>query len=145
MGEPLKRNGMRYLQTMNSLNASMNAKQSIVLSVAAVVLLLSALFPPWLYHCEWRSFSAGYHFFVSPPRIDAICISSDPLPAPPPTVHLNVNRLVWQIIVVIVGGVGLFLILRTPRTTLSVVTAVFIIGIGAVGSMFLGLMIHFER
>lgn len=123
----------------------MNAKRWIILSVAAVVLSLSALFPPWLYQCDWQSFSAGYHFFVKPPKIEAICLNSDPLPGPPPTVHMNVNRLVLQSIVVVVITAGLLLILKTPRTSLSVVTAVLISSIAVVGLLFLGLMISLRE
>jgi hypothetical protein len=129
----------------NSLNPIMNKKQWIILSVAVVVLSLSAMFPPWLYQCDWRSFSGGYHFFVRSPKIEAICLNSDPLPGPPPTIHMNVDRLVLQSVVVVVLTVGLLLILKTPRTNFSIVTAAIIGSIGAVGLMFLGLMIHFEK
>jgi hypothetical protein len=115
------------------------------MSLAVIVLSFSVLFPPWLYQCEWRSFSAGYHFFVKSPMVDALCISSDPLSGPPPSVRMNIHRLVWQSIVVIVLSIGLVLILKLPRTNLSVVTAVLIIGVGAVASMYLGLIIQFER
>src|ERR1044072_2799398 len=101
----------------------MNAKQWIVLSVAAGVLSGSALFPHWLYQCQWREFSAGYHFFMKPPKIDSRCTTSDPLPGPPPTLHMNVRRLIWQSIDIVVLSVGLLLIVRTPRTNLRVVTA----------------------
>ena len=126
----------------------MSGKQWTILSVAAAVLSVSALFPPWLYKCEWQEFSAGYHFFMKPPeplKIDSRCTSSDPGPGPPATLHMNIHRLVWQNIVVIVLSVGLILIARTPRTNLSVVSAVLILSLGVVGSMFLGLMIQFER
>ena len=123
----------------------MNGKQWIILPVAAAVLSVSALFPHWLYKCEWREFSAGYHFFMKPPKIDSRCITSDPLPGPPPTLHMNIHRLVLQSIVIIVLSVGLLWIVRTPRTNLSVVSAVLILSLGIVGSMFLGLMIQLER
>src|SRR6476659_9995904 len=128
----------------NSLNPIMNKKQWIIQAVAVVVLSLSAMFPPWLYRCDWQSFSAGYHFFVKSPKIEAICLTSDPLPGPPPTINMNVDRLVLQSVVVVVLTVALLLILKTPRTNFSVVTGALIGSIGAVGLMFLGLMIHFE-
>ncbi len=126
----------------------MRGKQWTILSVAAAVLSVSALFPPWLYKCDWREFSAGYHFFMKPPaplKLDSRCNSSDPGPDPPATLHLNIDRLIWQSIVIIVLSVGLILIVRTPRTNLSVVSAVLILSLGVVGSMFLGLIIQFER
>jgi len=122
-----------------------NRKQWSVLAFAAVVFSISALFPPWLYRCENGLFySAGYRFFAKPPEIKNICQSSDPLPAPPPPVLRNGNRQMVQGLIVIVLTTGLLLILRSPRTNLSVVLAVLIIGIGTVGLLYLGLMIQFE-
>jgi hypothetical protein len=49
----------------------MNRKQSLVLLAGLSLLILSELFPPWLYEDENTSAvrSAGYHFVTSPPKV----------------------------------------------------------------------------
>jgi hypothetical protein len=110
-----------------------------------VICSVSVLFPPWLYRCEGGfSYSAGYHFFAEAPAIKNVCPTSDRLPAPPPSVVRNGSRQGVQGIIAIVLAAGLLLILRTPRTNLSVVIAVLIICTGVIGLLYLGLMIQFE-
>jgi hypothetical protein len=121
----------------------MRKRQWTVLGIAAGIFLLSAIFPPWLYTCESMSYSAGYHFFANPPEPKDICRSSNPLPAPPPTVLRNGDRQTVQAIIIITLSAGLLLLLRIPRTNLSLVLAVLIICIGAVALLCLGLMIQF--
>jgi hypothetical protein len=123
----------------------MNKPQWIILASAMVIFALSVLFPPWLYRCEGGfSSSAGYHFFSEPPAIMNVCPTSNPLPAPPPSVVRNGSRQGVQVIIVFILAAGLLLILQTPRTNLRVVIAVLIICTGVVGLWFLGLMIQFE-
>lgn len=64
-----------------------------------------------------------------------LCTTSDPLPGPPATVHINVSRLIYQCIVIAILGAGLLLMLKVPRTTLSVIIAALILGVGVIGSM----------
>ena len=50
-----------------------------------------------------------------------------------------------QGLTIIVLTTGLLLALRSPRTYLSVVLAIWILGIGTVGLFYLGLIIQIER
>ena len=136
---------MRFQALFGIRLSEMNKPQWAVLTSAIAISLVSILLPPWLYRCEGSfSYSAGYHFFAKPPEIKNVCISSNPLPAPPPTVVRNGNRQSVQGLVLMVLTAGIMLILKTPRTNFSVVLAVLIISIGIVGLMYLGLMIRFE-
>jgi hypothetical protein len=115
----------------------------LIISIAAVLLVLSVLFPPWLYRCDkWPSFPAGYHFLLKRPETKRLCPSSEPLSGPPASVQLNSARLVHQLIVVGLLAGGFLLILKTPRTNLSVVGAILVLGIGAISLMLLGLEIQ---
>ena len=106
------------------------------------ILVLSELFPPWLYICENSMYPAGYHFLAKPPEIKAICPSSDPLPAPLPTVMENSRRLLVQRMIVIVLTAGLWLLLRSRRTSLSVLIGFLAICAGVVGLLYFVLMVR---
>ena len=120
----------------------MNTKQWILVLVATATLVLSELFPPWLYKCDYLLYPAGYHFLTNPPDPEAICINSDPLPAPLPTVLKNSSRLLVQRMTVIVLTVGLWLLLRSRRTRLSVLIGFLATCAGGVGLLCFGLMVQ---
>jgi hypothetical protein len=120
----------------------MNNQRWTVLFLAAVLFCLSELMPPWIYRCEsGHGYPAGYHFFLKPPAPKAICISSDPLPAPLPAVFKNSLRLDAQRTVLISLTLGLLLVLRKPRTKPYVITGVLTLCVSAVSLLYLGLMI----
>ena len=120
----------------------MNTKQWTVLLVAMAIFLLSELFPPWLYNCKGATYPAGYYFLTKTPAIKAICPSSDPLPAPLPTVLEDSNRLLLQRMIVIALTLGLWLLLRTRRTNLSVLIGFLATCAGLVGLLFFALMVR---
>ena len=121
----------------------MNTKQWTFLIVVVGLLCLSEVLPPWLYRCDrGDGYPAGYHFFVKPPAAKAVCLSSDLLPAPLPTVLKNSARLNLQRLVLLVLMAGLLLVLRDRRTNLSSVTGLLALCISVVGLLFLGLMIR---
>jgi hypothetical protein len=111
--------------------------------VTAAIFCLSEVIPPWLYKCDTGfGYPAGYHFFRSPPEPKEVCISSDPLPAPPPTVLKNSARLNVQRSVLVVLTAGLLLVLRSVRSNLHAVAGFLALCVSVVGLMFLGLMIR---
>jgi hypothetical protein len=123
----------------------MNKAQWSILASALIILSAAILFPPWLYKCEnGFSYSAGYYFIAEPPATMNVCPSSNPLPAPLPSVVRNGDRQTVQVIVVIILASGLLLLLKTPKTNSSVVFAILIISTGIIGLLYLALMIKFE-
>jgi hypothetical protein len=72
VGEPLKRSVYAHRASSSEVRRSkMNRKQWLVLLVGTIVLVLSELFPPWLYEDENTSAvrPAGYHFISKPPKV----------------------------------------------------------------------------
>jgi hypothetical protein len=123
----------------------MNKAQWSILASTLVLLSASILFPPWLYKCEGGfSYSAGYHFIAERPAITNVCPSSNPLPAPLPSVVKSGSRQAVQVIIVILLASGLLLLLNTARTNTTVVIAILIVCTGIIGLLFLGLMVQFE-
>lgn len=111
-------------------------------------LALSALFPPWFYRCEPpyspSSRSPGYHFFLRPPPT-VPCTTSDPLFGPPATVHINVGRLTYQCIFIVILTAGLLIIFKVPKTNLSLVTGAIILGIGIIGIIPVAIDLVYQR
>jgi hypothetical protein len=100
--------------------------------------------PPWLFGCEYSSYSAGYHFLTKPPAIERICPSSDPI-APPPTVLKDSDRLNWQRTILPLLTIGLLLVLDNRRTTLKLLIGFIALSIGIVGLMLFVLMVRLVR
>lgn len=135
-------------KAQSGISDRMNKQRWIIVIVAAVLFCLSELVPPWLYKCESgygypAGYPAGYHFIVKPPPPKAICISSDPLPAPLPAVFKDSIRLNVQRTILVFLTLGLLLVLKNRRTNLHLVFAFLALCISAVGLLFLGLMIRF--
>lgn len=107
----------------------MNKKLWMVLVSAAVLFLLSELFPPWVYEDGLTSArrSAGYHFVTTSPRVGSPAEIKKAFDFPseepdrPISVFRDRTRLQAQRIIVLFSTLGLLLVLRYPRRRLSLI------------------------
>ena len=116
----------------------MNTKQLTVLLVAALVLALSEIFPPWLYVNRWTSglHYAGYHYVHSPPatsdvyKMRKIFKVADNEPDSYFTVQKDRFLIYDQYAMLMFLTFGLLLALATRRTTLRIVFRVIFFALG---------------
>jgi hypothetical protein len=92
---------------------------------ATVILVLTVLFPPWLYFDGNTSnqASAGYHFFRSPPPVksyeEMFGFAGDDMPLRAVSVRLNIIRLITQVLTLAFLVMGLDVKLHGDGSWLS--------------------------
>ncbi len=128
-------------------------KQPVVLLVAALVLLISELFPPWRYEyqyiSEWRHICpAGYGFITRPPGVKsydemlAACGTSE-VPLSEVTTHRDLWRSNYQRVILFVLTIGLLIALSTRRSALKQAGGIALVALGILGCIGYVLIVPF--
>ena len=101
----------------------MTKSQWTVLFIGGMLMLLSEVFPPWVYEDGWTSAqrSAGYHFLTKPPAVKSQSemkrIFARPIVEPDHyfEVHRDGARLLGQRSFLLTATIGLLLVMHRPR------------------------------
>jgi len=101
----------------------MTKSQRTVLFIGGMLMLLSEVFPPWVYEDGWTSAqrSAGYHFLTRPPEVksqnEMKRIFGRPIEVPDHyfAVHRDRARLLGQRSFLLTATIGLLLVMHRPR------------------------------
>jgi hypothetical protein len=130
-----------------------NGKQAVILLLAALVLFISELFPPWQYEYqyvpEWRHICpAGYGFITRPPGVRpydemlAACGTSE-VPLSEVTTHRDLWRSNYQRVILFVLTIGLLLTLSMQRSALKTAGGIALVGLGILGCIGYVLLVPF--
>jgi hypothetical protein len=101
----------------------MAKRQWTVLFIGGLLMLLSEVFPPWVYEDGWtsRQRSAGYHFLTKPPAVKSQSemkrIFAGPVEEPARyfAVHRDRARLLGQRSFLLTATIGLLFVMHRPR------------------------------
>jgi len=101
----------------------MTKRQWTVLFIGGMLMLLSEIFPPWVYEDGWTSAQrgAGYHFLTKPPGVksqnEMKRIFGRPVEEPDHyfSLHRDRARLLGQRSLLLTATIGLLLVMHRPR------------------------------
>ena len=85
----------------------MNKNQRTVIIISILIIIIMGLFPPWIIKIKSSTMSAeifqGYSFYFAPEM--------------PPAAQLDLNRIIFQLLIIIILSLGIFMILGKVNKT----------------------------